>query len=835
MLSDLSDAPASQESFATAPCDGGTPSLSPEFPLCPLSLVLAVPVVGHLGDVIELGDESTLCTVDTGVFFQSNEDSHSTSSSIDAVSPSTSNSSVTSFSSRIRLLCLQNTDLGVNICPGSNPSTDSFNQSNHDCSYDGVSDIAANEVNDMPNDIINEQAIAEVNDLSVDTINNQTTSKVNSQVFNEITDPSFDSISTNNDLLLNLMSTAVSPRANVADGSPVSTTTTTHDCIVDSIDELAAASTLDNSAVNQSGSVCECACQTDISMVDESVIGHVSTRDAITQCSQSVLLPVQSVLSDPSVDVDDILRGRERHVSTLLVNASNQQTSVESPVTSVSNNCDTSWDHSGPLECTVRSNCGLRSGVIKQRSTNPSSHRGSKSFVKLTSVSCIFDHSNSNLEKTLQSYIGNTSDSNHSAANIGKVAGHGYKRGAPIAASVSDNASSVCRRTRAPSSSVDADGRVWLCNRQSQSERPAASSSSSCAPPDGSRVVPTHDDIFLHPRHRRDCKKPGHSCQQTCVPSTQREHSAHGGRRERGHLPAAEDVLNDCRERGNRPATDASCAKMYGAGAVVGERRRRVSPPTENIYDTRSCNNLVISSGKKGIPQSTEDIPDVRSCYNSLIHDRKTGRNKSATEYVRHAESRDTSVIVRRTRLDQRLPVSASLVSASADNVIDSPPSSQLRRLPTAETGRINDTCWSERERRLRRWLDDCESVRRARLTVPGKSVSGDETGHECNSVFNFPQSERYTTAVDRPGGVVWRPRRFAGQKRRSRVAYTSEEVLNLCAGVKRYGWDFNAIRLSYPFHSQRTTVDLYDKYRHMKPGERDAHPRSRSSLLTEE
>ncbi|XP_037084300.1 telomere repeats-binding bouquet formation protein 1-like [Pollicipes pollicipes] len=55
-------------------------------------------------------------------------------------------------------------------------------------------------------------------------------------------------------------------------------------------------------------------------------------------------------------------------------------------------------------------------------------------------------------------------------------------------------------------------------------------------------------------------------------------------------------------------------------------------------------------------------------------------------------------------------------------------------------------------------------------------------------------------------------------RSRRPRVEYSEQEVRNLLRGVQKYGRDFKAIRLVYEFHPSRTPVDLYDKFRHMRP-----------------
>ncbi|XP_062277474.1 telomere repeats-binding bouquet formation protein 1, partial [Scomber scombrus] len=59
---------------------------------------------------------------------------------------------------------------------------------------------------------------------------------------------------------------------------------------------------------------------------------------------------------------------------------------------------------------------------------------------------------------------------------------------------------------------------------------------------------------------------------------------------------------------------------------------------------------------------------------------------------------------------------------------------------------------------------------------------------------------------------------------RRKRKDFSREELHHLLSGVKKYGFSWNSILWSYPFHPGRTNVDLAKKYkRHMKANDQDA------------
>nr|XP_040017857.1 telomere repeats-binding bouquet formation protein 1-like isoform X2 [Gasterosteus aculeatus aculeatus] len=57
------------------------------------------------------------------------------------------------------------------------------------------------------------------------------------------------------------------------------------------------------------------------------------------------------------------------------------------------------------------------------------------------------------------------------------------------------------------------------------------------------------------------------------------------------------------------------------------------------------------------------------------------------------------------------------------------------------------------------------------------------------------------------------------GSNRRKRADFSSEEVRYLQRGVKRFGFSWNSILWSYPFHPGRTNVDLAKKYSRLMRG----------------
>ncbi|KAF0288112.1 Telomere repeats-binding bouquet formation protein 1 [Amphibalanus amphitrite] len=129
-------------------------------------------------------------------------------------------------------------------------------------------------------------------------------------------------------------------------------------------------------------------------------------------------------------------------------------------------------------------------------------------------------------------------------------------------------------------------------------------------------------------------------------------------------------------------------------------------------------------------------------------------------------------------------------------------------RPPRAAVGLSPGGC-GDRLRRVQRWLDSSPIV--------------------ADSAEKSERRRSWTPSIS--GASTTSTRR-----RRRRVEYTEEEVQNLLRGVEKFGHDFRAIRLAYDFHPSRTTVDLYDKWRHMPrnrqqaAGDGDARPRADSA-----
>ncbi|KAF0304139.1 Telomere repeats-binding bouquet formation protein 1 [Amphibalanus amphitrite] len=126
-------------------------------------------------------------------------------------------------------------------------------------------------------------------------------------------------------------------------------------------------------------------------------------------------------------------------------------------------------------------------------------------------------------------------------------------------------------------------------------------------------------------------------------------------------------------------------------------------------------------------------------------------------------------------------------------------------RPPRAAVGLSPGGC-GDRLRRVQRWLDSSPSV--------------------ADSTEKAERRRSWTPSISGASTT-------SSRRRRRRVEYTEEEVQNLLRGVDKFGHDFRAIRLAYDFHPSRTTVDLYDKWRHMPrnrqqaAGAGDARPRA--------
>ena len=58
--------------------------------------------------------------------------------------------------------------------------------------------------------------------------------------------------------------------------------------------------------------------------------------------------------------------------------------------------------------------------------------------------------------------------------------------------------------------------------------------------------------------------------------------------------------------------------------------------------------------------------------------------------------------------------------------------------------------------------------------------------------------------------------KKHSSAKRRTRVPYSEQEVVNLKQGVKKLGKFWNQILVTYKFHPTRTSVDLKDKYKQL-------------------